>query len=77
MLPEDAKNNIGGYVIAIDPHYGKYIGILEDVFCPTSWRAKVRIVFCLSNPSDIKPFDCATVENFDLEAIELCCYNSL
>lgn len=78
---ESAIDYVGDKVIATDPLYGTYIGILEGLNKYIIERAKVRILACIEYPSQKallqdtirprKPFNYCEVENFDLGSVEL------
>lgn len=83
---ESAIDYVGDKVIATDPLYGTYIGILEGLNKYIKEyhgieRAKVRILACIEYPSQKallldtikrkKPFGYCEVENFDLGSVEL------
>lgn len=80
MNPNNARESIGDLVIATDQFWGRYIGELVDVYCQPLWRAKVRVLACVTYPSQSAimgpapfqrhPYKYVEIENFDLGGLE-------
>ncbi len=83
MNTETARKSQGKHVLASDPYWGSYTGLLISMFnTPVGIRAKVQIESCVEQPSQYaivfhevpyarKPYSPGAIKNFNLDNIQL------